>query len=108
MKKLLIISLFLLSQNVAIAQTDSTDVYRETLACGEDGCTVTCYQAGDRWQSFLQTAGDIELTYFLTTGVRQLKAPVADGSVTVLDTHPSYQTCKITGVKATKISDKGK
>lgn len=102
MKKLFMLGLFLLGQNVAIAKTNSADVYHETLACGQSGCAVTCYQAGDRWQSFLQTAGDIELTYFLTTGVRQLKAPVADGTITVLDTHPNYQTCKISGVKATK------
>jgi len=99
MNKLFIMGFLLLAQNTVAAQTDSADVYRETLACGESGCAVTCYQAGDRWQSFLQTAGDIELTYFLTTGVRQLKAPVADGTITVLDTHPNYQTCKITGVK---------
>jgi hypothetical protein len=84
---------------VASAQDNDADVYRETLACGENGCAVTCYQAGDRWQSFLQTAGDIEVTYFIQTGVRQLKAKVADGSYTVLDTHPQFQTCRITGVR---------
>ena len=87
---------------IVSAHDNNPDGYRETLVCGNDGCTVTCYQPGDRWQSFLQTAGDIELTYFLSTGVRQLKAPVADGSITVLDTHPNVQSCKISGIKATK------
>ncbi|MCX7544814.1 hypothetical protein [Marinicella gelatinilytica] len=99
MNKLFVLSLLLLGQNAVMAQTDTADVYRETLTCGESGCAVTCFQAGNRWQSFLQTAGDIELTYFLTTGARQLKAPVADGTITVLDIN---ETCKITGVKATQ------
>lgn len=100
MKKLFIVCLLLVGHNQAWAQTESDDIYRETLVCGQQGCAVTCYQVGDRWNSFLQTTGDIEMTYFLSTGVRQLKAPVADGSITVLDTHPQYQTCRITGVKA--------
>ncbi len=102
MKRLLLIGLMMVVSMVASAQDDSGHIYRETLVCGDEGCTVTCYQPGDRWQSFLQTAGDIELTYFLTTGTRQLKARVADGSITVLDTHPNVQTCKISGVKATE------
>jgi len=83
---------------VVSAHEGDSNVYRETLNCGNDGCAVTCYQPGDRWQSFLQTAGDIEVTYFIQTGVRQLKAKVADGSYTVLDTHPQFQSCRITGV----------
>ncbi|KAA3638262.1 MAG: hypothetical protein DWP95_13035 [Proteobacteria bacterium] len=106
MKNSAIILLLMVCSLPASADDYETNVYRETLACGANGCAVTCYQPGDRWQSFLQTAGDIEVTYFLSTGVRQLKAPVADGSITVLDTHPQYQSCKITGVKATKPSRK--
>lgn len=104
MKDLILIVLFLSASTVTRANP-SADVYRQTLSCGEAGCAVTCYQPGDRWQSFLQTAGDIELTYFLTTGVRQLKAPMADGSFTVLDTHLTYQSCKITGVVARAQTD---
>ncbi len=102
MKHLSFVCLLMTCSMIVSAHDNNPDVYRETLDCGNDGCTVTCYQPGDRWQSFLQTAGDIELTYFLSTGVRQLKAPVADGSITVLDTHPNVQSCKISGIKATK------
>lgn len=100
--KYILMYLLMACSTIVSAQANDPNVYRETLACGAQGCAVTCFQPGDRWQSFLQTAGDIELTYFLTTGVRQLKAPMADGSITVLDTNPQFQTCKITGVKASK------
>ena len=98
MKRLVLSGLLVVSSMVVSAHRDNSNIHRETLACGDDGCAVTCYQAGDRWQSFLKTAGDVEVTYFIQTGVRQLKAKVADGSYTVLDTHPQFQTCRITGV----------
>jgi len=104
MKRLILIGLLMTCSTVVSAHGGGDNVYRETLACGAEGCAVTCYQPGDRWQSFLQTAGDIEVTYFIHTGVRQLKAKVADGSYTVLDTHPQFQSCRITGV-ATKTKE---
>lgn len=75
-------------------------IHKETIQCdSKNGCEVICRQPGDRWNSYLKTEGDIEVTYFLTSGVRQLKADVGNGEYTILDTHPELQSCRITGVK---------
>lgn len=75
-------------------------IHHETIKCHvKTGCEVICRQPGDRWNSYLKTEGDIEVTYFLTSGVRQLKADVGNGEYTILDTHPELQSCRITGVK---------
>ncbi|MEZ5473245.1 MAG: hypothetical protein R3E90_15865 [Marinicella sp.] len=75
-------------------------IHKETIQCDKkNGCEVICRQPGDRWNSYLKTEGDIEVTYFLTSGVRQLKADVGNGEYTILDTHPELQSCRITGVK---------
>jgi allophanate hydrolase subunit 2 len=75
-------------------------IHHETIICdAKDGCEVICRQPGDRWDSYLKTEGNIEVTYFLTSGVRQLKADMGKGNYTILDTHPELQSCRITGVK---------
>ncbi len=75
-------------------------IHQETILCDpNEGCEVICRQPGDRWNSYLKTAGDIKVTYFLSSGVRQLKADVGNGNYTILDTHPELQSCRITGVK---------
>lgn len=75
-------------------------IHRETIVCdAQSGCEVVCRQPGDRWSSYLKTAGNIEVTYFLTSGVRQLKADMGQGEYTILDTHPELQSCRITGVR---------
>lgn len=76
-------------------------IHHETIVCdAKEGCEVICKQPGDRWNSYLKTEGNIEVTYFLTSGVRQLKADVGHGEYTILDTHPELQSCRITGVKS--------
>lgn len=75
-------------------------IHHETIVCdAKAGCEVICRQPGDRWDSYLKTEGNIEVTYFLTSGVRQLKADMGKGQFTILDTHPELQSCRITGVK---------
>lgn len=75
-------------------------VHKETIKCDDKvGCEVVCRQPGDRWNSYLKTEGDIEVTYFLNSGVRQLKADMGNNEYTILDTHPELQSCRITGVK---------
>jgi len=75
-------------------------IHHETIVCdAKAGCEVVCRQPGDRWNSYLKTEGNIEVTYFLTSGVRQLKADMGDGEFTILDTHPELQSCRITGVR---------
>ncbi len=75
-------------------------VHHETIVCdAKEGCEVVCRQPGDRWSSYLKTEGNIEVTYFLTSGVRQLKADMGNGDFTILDTHPELQSCRITGVR---------
>ena len=56
-------------------------LHHETIICdSKEGCEVICRQPGDRWNSYLKTEGNIEVTYFLTSGVRQLKADVGNGN----------------------------
>lgn len=90
------------SLNVQAHETNSMNdlIHQETIQCDDKaGCEVICRQPGDKWNSYLKTEGDIEVTYFLTSGVRQLKADVGNGEYTILDTHPELQPCRITGVK---------
>jgi hypothetical protein len=91
-----------LSSSVLAHEDDSMSqfIHKETIQCDDKaGCEVVCRQPGDRWNSYLKTEGDIEVTYFLTSGVRQLKADMGNGEYTILDTHPELQSCRITGVK---------
>lgn len=75
-------------------------IHHETIQCDpKSGCEVVCKQPGDKWSSYLKTEGNIEVTYFMTTGVRQLKADMGDGKHTILDTHPELQSCRISGVQ---------
>ncbi|HOP21642.1 MAG TPA: hypothetical protein PK055_00120 [Gammaproteobacteria bacterium] len=71
--------------------------HKEVIKCGKNGCEVVCNEPGQRWATYLESKGDIEVTYF-NNGTRQLKADVGNGEYTILDTNPSYQTCRITGV----------
>lgn len=99
--KVKIIILAVLTTNLASAheQTNSM-IHHETILCdAKEGCEVVCKQPGDKWSSYLKTEGNIEVTYFMTTGVRQLKADMGKGEHTILDTHPELQSCRISGVK---------
>ncbi len=100
MKKIMT-AMALISSSLAVAHNQSNDlIYHETIVCDEkNGCEVVCKQPGDKWSSYLKTAGNIEVTYFMTTGVRQLKADMGNGEHTILDTHPELQSCRISGVK---------
>lgn len=85
---------------VTAHEVDNPMIHHETIQCDKQGgCEVVCRQPGDRWNSYLKTEGDIEVTYFLSSGVRQLKADMGKGEYTILDTHPELQSCRITGVK---------
>ncbi len=73
--------------------------HKEVLKCGNEGCSVVCHEAGARWDSFLQSKGNLEITYFHNSGNRQIKADMGNGEYTILDTNPSFQSCRITGIK---------
>jgi len=96
MKRIILIGSLVLS-SLAIAQENNFS-HKETIKCGKEGCSVTCREPGKRWDSFLQSKGNIEVTYFHHSGSRQLKADMGDGEFTILDTNPSYQSCRISGV----------
>lgn len=75
------------------------DVYHKSIIkCGKDGCTVVCHEPGARWDTYLESKGNIEVTYFFATSTKQLKADMGNGEYTILDTNPNYQTCRINGV----------
>ncbi len=75
------------------------DIYhKSTIKCGQNGCTVVCHEPGARWDTFLESKGDIEVTYFFATSTKQLKADMGNGEYTILDTNPNFQTCRINGV----------
>jgi hypothetical protein len=99
--KILMTTLALLSSSIALAHNQTNDmIHHETIQCdAKDGCEVVCKQVGDKWSTYLKTEGNIEVTYFMTTGVRQLKADMGNGQFTILDTHPELQSCRISGVK---------
>lgn len=96
MKSLVLLSGLVLS---FIASADSNSSYgKELIKCGKDGCSVVCHEPGNRWDTFLQSKGNIEVTYYYASGTRQLKADVGNGEYTILDINPSFQSCRITGV----------
>lgn len=101
MMKTMMTTMALLTSGLGLAHNQPNElIHHETIACDSNkGCEVVCKQPGDRWSSYLQTVGDIEVTYFMTTGVRQLKADMGGGQHTILDTHPELQSCRISGVK---------
>ena len=72
--------------------------YKETITCGKEGCSVVCHEPGNRWDTFLQSKGNIEVTYFHASGTRQLKADMGNSEYTILDTNPSFQSCRISGI----------
>jgi hypothetical protein len=96
MKGLIFISGLFIS---SITLADKNDFsHTELLKCGKEGCSVTCHEPGKRWDSFLQSKGNIEITYFHHSGTRQFKADMGDGEYTILETNPSYQSCRISGI----------
>ncbi len=100
MKTMTLILAVLASGLAAAHEADNPMIHHEIIQCdSKAGCEVVCRQPGDRWNSYLKTEGDIEVTYFLSSGVRQLKADMGGGEYTILDTHPELQSCRITGVK---------
>ena len=96
MKSLILLSGLVLS-SLALAE-NNTSYEREVIKCGKEGCSVVCHEPGSRWDTFLQSKGDIEVTYYFASGTRQLKADVGNGEYTLLDINPSFQSCRITGV----------
>ena len=96
MKRVILLSGLFLSSMALAENNVSTE--KEVIKCGEEGCSVVCHEPGNRWDTFLQSKGDIEVTYFYASGTRQLKADVGNGEYTILDTNPSFQSCRITGV----------
>lgn len=99
--KTLLIVFILFTSSLALAHGEPNEnIHHETIQCDEKkGCEVVCKQVGDKWSTYLETKGDIEVTYFMITGVRQLKADMGNNEYTILDTHPEIQSCRISGVK---------
>jgi hypothetical protein len=99
--KTILIAGSLLTNGLAMAHNQPNNmIHHETIVCdAKHGCEVVCKQPGDKWSSYLKTEGNIEVTYFMTTGVRQLKADMGGGQHTILDTHPELQSCRISGVQ---------
>ena len=96
MKTFMLTSSLLLS-SFAFAGGDEF-MHKETIKCGKDGCAIVCHQPTARWDSYLQSKGDLEVTYFHNSGNRQIKADMGNGEYTILDTNPSLQSCRISGV----------
>jgi allophanate hydrolase subunit 2 len=100
MNKSVVMLAVLVAGSAGAHQADNPWIQKETIQCDEQqGCEVVCRQPGDRWSSYLKTAGNIEVTYFLNSGVRQLKADMGEEGYTILDTHPELQSCRISGVR---------
>ncbi len=100
MKKLLTTMSLMMAGLASAHDVQNPMIHHETIQCdAQDGCEVVCRQPGDRWSSYLKTEGNIEVTYFLSSGVRQLKADMGADGFTILQTHPELQSCRITGVK---------
>jgi hypothetical protein len=78
--------------------TENDYFHQSTIKCGKEGCSVVCHEPGARWDTFLKSEGNIEVTYFFASGTKQLKADMGNGEYTILDTNPTYQSCRITGV----------
>lgn len=83
-------------------QAQADVVMKETWQCGKEGCEVVCHEPGKAWDSYLHVKENIEVTHFVHSGVRQLKAEVEKGQFTILDTHPEWQSCRISGVVETE------
>ncbi len=96
MKNVMLMLALVASADQVSAKDDN--IHQEVLHCGTEGCEVVCHEPGNRWDSYLLAKEKIEVTYFLQTGVKQLKAEVEKGQYTILDTHPEWQSCRITGV----------
>ncbi len=77
---------------------DDPGISQSVIKCAEGGCEMVCHQPGNRWDTFLKTAGDIQVTRHLHSGSIQYKADVGNGRYTILESHPAYQACRITGV----------
>ena len=100
MKKLILVVALVGASSWAGAHEGNNDmIHKETIQCAKGGCEVVCRQPGDRWNSYLRTEGNIEVTYFLHSGVRQMKADMGADGHTILDTHPELQSCRISGVQ---------
>ena len=69
-----------------------------TIKCAKGGCSIVCHQPGNRWDTFLRTTGDIEVTNFTLSGNIRYKAPVEGDEYAILETNPNTQFCRITGV----------
>ncbi len=100
MKKSILISSMLIAFCANAHNSESSNMYYETsiIKCDKEGCSVVCHEPGARWDTYLQTAGDIEVKYFYASGTKQLKAKVEGGDYTIIDTNPAFQSCRITGV----------
>ncbi|MCF6288397.1 MAG: hypothetical protein L3J53_04065 [Proteobacteria bacterium] len=96
MKNLILLSSLLVAASVT-AQANQ-ELYVEAVKCGSDGCSIVCRESGARWDTFLQSKGNLEITYFFASGTRQIKANMGAGQYTILDTNPNFQTCRISGV----------
>lgn len=96
MKRVILLGGLVLSSFAFASNQDFS--HTEIIKCGKDGCSVTCYEPGNRWNSFLQSKGNIEVTYFHQSGTRQLKANMGNGEYTILETNPAFQSCRISGV----------
>ena len=96
MKTIFLLSGLVLS-STSMAANDKF-FHKESLKCGTEGCSVVCHEPGNRWDSFLQSKGNLDITYFYASGTRQIKADMGDGEYTILDTNPSFQSCRITGI----------
>jgi len=94
-KNLIFLSSLIISPFAVAANKDT---YKEVVHCGAEGCSVVCHESGTRWDSFLQSKGNLEITYFLNNGTRQIKADMGNGEYTILDTNPAFQTCRISGI----------
>lgn len=79
---------------------DATQTSETTLLkCGKEGCSVVCRDPDARWDTFLHSKEQLEITYFYATGTRQFKAKDENGEYTLMDINPAYQSCRISGVK---------
>ncbi len=83
---------------VMAGHVKANGIHQEAWQCGNEGCDVVCHEPGKQWDSYLHVKEKIEVTHFVHSGVRQLKAEVEKGQFTVLDTHPEWQSCRISGI----------
>lgn len=85
--------------NLALATDDNDNkIFKSTIKCIKEGCSIVCHQPGNRWDTFLKTEGNIEVTHYNMSGNIRYKAPVEDGEYAILETNPNTQFCRITGI----------